>query len=467
MRILLRRLAGICALVFISAGAVYAADEIRLESVGRGMDEEEATKRALISAVEQAVGVMSYSKVVIKNDELELDAINNLSNGFVSSYKKLKSVREADGAWSVRVAAVVQKGTVANFLKRKGIDSKVDMRNEWARLSTSLRAQRDAIALLKAKMPEIRAKMFAIQLVEPKTGVPVSGLVSPYIEEDLDGNATCAWIYKVAPDIKFWKECAYPLLDACFKTLAVGHKTISVTYGKHELLSRSRKLPELYPALKDIQYPRVKGSRKPALGFDPRLFDPNCVRGYGRNGLFFEGTGSLVSVIVENPTSSKQSSVTMYFFTRKVMEAIRGVSHKSRDSRYSMWLLECHAESDTGGSYPIKRKYRTTQHMTAHRSNAPQSLYFGPWIQLQWKPGMFGISRETQWPQWIDLSVYGGAIERDLPFVVLHRGKPYPMNLLDGYQRPFAESLYLPVVLTIPLDELPKINRLTATLSVE
>ena len=62
-KLLQHGLTGMC-LVVLAFGAVCAADDIRVESSGMGLTEEEATKRALLGAVEQAVGVLTYSRNV-------------------------------------------------------------------------------------------------------------------------------------------------------------------------------------------------------------------------------------------------------------------------------------------------------------------------------------------------------------------------------------------------------------------
>ena len=81
-------------LVVLATGAVCAADDIPVEGSGMGLTEEQATKRALLCAVEQAVGVLTYSRNVIRNEEVVVDEINNLSNGFVKSFKKLEGGKD-------------------------------------------------------------------------------------------------------------------------------------------------------------------------------------------------------------------------------------------------------------------------------------------------------------------------------------------------------------------------------------
>ncbi len=480
-KLLQHGLTGMC-LVVLAFGAVCAADDIRVESSGMGLTEEEATKRALLGAVEQAVGVLTYSRNVIRNEEVVVDEINNLSNGFVKSFKKLEAGKDADGTWSVKVSAVVRSGTVADFLKREGVETKVDLTNDWAQLTTGIKAKRDALALYEAKIPAIRDRLYTVELVDLKTGKPVTGLARPYIEEDLDGNATCAWVYRVAPDIKFWKECAYPLLDACFKTLAVGHKTISVTYGRHKsarTASLLKNRPQFVPYLKDVNVPRLSYASSQNPGLHPRIFASQA-RPYPGE-LKYNGIANLYSVVLENPTSSQHSAVTMFYFTRDVWMRVFG------SSPASLWSLTGKVESSDGNTYVTTTKdrpgKRDTVKVTMIGSNGagPQgsrngdyscSVYFGPWFQ---PPFIKSWHRDqSKWPDWVDLSFFTDDPNRKgaagWHFVVLHQGKPYPVRAQMEFVRgapPFAEWLYLPVVLTIPIDTLPKINQLSATLSAE
>lgn len=462
------------ALMLVGSGVANCADDIRLESVGRGMDEQEATKRALLSAVEQAVGVLSYSKVVIKNDEIEEDAINNLSNGFVSSYKKLSAAEGDGGIWVVKVSAVVRKGTVADFLKRKGIESKVDLKNDWARLSTGLKAKRDALELYKTKMPEIKAKLYTVQLVDMNTGKPVNGMSTPYIEEDLDGSATCVWVYKIAPDLKFWKECAHPLLEACFKSLAVGHKSIDVTYSPKYRGSKNyyKTAPSIIPRIKFVSHPR-DGIRS---GLHLNLFDPSYRKLLYQGDLRWKEYADLYGVMLENPLSSQSSKVTMFYFTHEVMSRIfeldNSTTPRIEASKLSLWSLICKVDSTEGNTYVVTSKDRNDTDYRINSSDITMmgdtmiasgtsgtyhAIYFGPWVQ--WDRQYQGI-----WPKWTNLSYYANSRRGIWPFVGLHQGKPYSFQ---GPGDGFAEWFYLPVVITLPLDELPKINRLTATLSVE
>ena len=475
-KLLQHGLTGMC-LVVLAFGAAQAADDIPVEGSGMGLTEEQATKRALLSAVEQAVGVLTYSRNVIRNEEVVVDEINNLSNGFVKSFKKLEAGKDADGTWSVKVSAVVRSGNVANFLKRAGVETKVDLTNDWAQLTTGIKAKRDALALYEAKIAEIKNRLYTVELVDLKTGKPVTGLARPYIEEDLDGNATCVWVYRVAPDIKFWKECAYPLLDACFKTLAVGHKTISVTYGRHKPYGRGsllKKRPQFVPYLKDVHAPKLSyTSDNP--GLHPRIFTSQA-RPY-QGELNYNGNANLYSVVLENPTSSQNSAVTMFYFTRDVWTRVFG------SSPASLWSLTCKVECSDGNKYHVTSKDRLGNRkspqvtMIGTNGTGPQgsrggaygcSVYFGPWFQ----PPFQGFrSRQSQWPNWVDLSPFTDPNRTGAAgwhFVVLHQGKPYPVRAQMEFVRgapPFAEWLYLPVVVTIPIDTLPKINQLSATLS--
>ena len=90
-------------------------------------------------------------------------------------------------------------------------------------------------------------------------------------------------------------------------------------------------------------------------------------------------------------------------------------------------------------------------------------IYFGPWIQSG--GNHLSLSIGSIWPVWKDLSCYtqgtGWALN------VLHGGKMYPLyENYGGSTPPFAKWLYQPLVFKMPVDDLPKISRLSISLDM-
>jgi len=74
---------------------------------GEGMSKNEATTRALRSAVEQGVGVLISSETLVEQNQLISDKIYSEVTGYVSTYDVLEDNDGADGLWEVKVQATV------------------------------------------------------------------------------------------------------------------------------------------------------------------------------------------------------------------------------------------------------------------------------------------------------------------------------------------------------------------------
>jgi hypothetical protein len=61
---------------------------------GYGLTEEDALKNAFAAAVEQAVGTLVSSTLLVENSELVNEKILSLSNGFIETYKKLSTTKQ-------------------------------------------------------------------------------------------------------------------------------------------------------------------------------------------------------------------------------------------------------------------------------------------------------------------------------------------------------------------------------------
>ena len=477
-KLLQHGLTGMC-LVVLAFGAAQAADDIPVEGSGMGLTEEQATKRALLSAVEQAVGVLTYSRNIIRNEEVVVDEINNLSNGFVKSFKKLEAGKDADGTWSVKVSAVVRSGNVANFLKRAGVETKVDLTNDWAQLTTGIKAKRDALALYEAKIAAIKNRLYTVELVDLKTGKPVTGLARPYIEEDLDGNANCLWAARIEPDLDFWNDCAHPLFKACFETLCVGSKTIRIKYttSEREIKSlfyayganrSSGARPDTPPPFMDVKEPVLHYRNSP--GFHPRIFGKQS-RPY-QGEYVFEGQGGLFGLILEKPIADLSSEVTFYFLTREVFTRL-GLSKTSKPD--IGWVLR--GITDIGGRVPTK----TDGGLWENRDNpdgiigrpidvggvtiSRAPIYFGPWFQPG--SGSHGISSgQSKWPTWKDLSCYTRPASTGWSLNALHGGRMIPLSTNTGMApHPFSKWMYQPIIFHMPIDDLRKVARVSVELN--
>lgn len=127
--------AGLAGLIALSAAAPAPAQKVvrtgrnlvEVTVLGQGVDKEEALRDALRKAVERGAGTFIYSHSETEDFALVRDTILARSAGFVQSHKILSQKQTEDGAWELKVAAVVSVqgiedtwGVVTNLLKQMG-----------------------------------------------------------------------------------------------------------------------------------------------------------------------------------------------------------------------------------------------------------------------------------------------------------------------------------------------------------
>ena len=110
-------------LAIMSLGvALYSsAQEIKVVSTGQGTTEDEATKIALRSALEDAYGTFISSSTKIENDVLVSDEIVSLTQGNIKEYDVVNSSQLANGLYSVTVESIVSLNELATYCQSKGM----------------------------------------------------------------------------------------------------------------------------------------------------------------------------------------------------------------------------------------------------------------------------------------------------------------------------------------------------------
>ena len=102
--------------------ALYSsAQEIKMVSTGQGTTEDEATKIALRTALEDAFGTFISSSAKIENDVLVSDEIVSLTQGNIKEYNVVNSSQLANGLYSVTVESVVSLNELATYCQNKGM----------------------------------------------------------------------------------------------------------------------------------------------------------------------------------------------------------------------------------------------------------------------------------------------------------------------------------------------------------
>jgi hypothetical protein len=94
-------------------GAILAGDEVKAE--------EDATAAALRNAVEQVVGTMIESDVLVQNYQTMEDNIYTRTAGYVQSYEVISKNKQLDNAIEVTIRAVVKLTDLQNDLAAIGV----------------------------------------------------------------------------------------------------------------------------------------------------------------------------------------------------------------------------------------------------------------------------------------------------------------------------------------------------------
>ncbi len=128
---------------------------ITIVASGTGKDEKEATKQALMNAVQQAVGVVVDAETMVKNDEIITDQVLTYADAIVKSYEPVGKPRFASGLVTVKIKASVERRSLIERLGKANITVRdIDGRGLAAEAVTGLKAQKDAVALLNKELKD-------------------------------------------------------------------------------------------------------------------------------------------------------------------------------------------------------------------------------------------------------------------------------------------------------------------------
>ena len=117
----MKRMIMFIAMVFcmaLSAGA--QVDDVTLVVNGEGVTKDEATTKALRSAIEQAFGVFVSANTEILNDELVKDEIATISSGNIKSYTELGIITKDNGNTEVSLQATVSVKKLTTYAINHG-----------------------------------------------------------------------------------------------------------------------------------------------------------------------------------------------------------------------------------------------------------------------------------------------------------------------------------------------------------
>lgn len=107
-------------LVGMVSAAWAQVDDVSLVVSGEGATKDEATTKALRSAIEQAFGVFVSANTEILNDELVRDEIATVSSGNVKKYTELGTINKPNGNIEVSLQAIVSVKKLTSYAKSHG-----------------------------------------------------------------------------------------------------------------------------------------------------------------------------------------------------------------------------------------------------------------------------------------------------------------------------------------------------------
>lgn len=163
-------------LIIMSLGVTLysSAQEIKVVSTGQGTTEDEATKTALRSALEDAYGTFISSSTKIENDVLVSDEIVSLTQGNIKKYDVVNSSQLANGLYSVTVESVVSLNELATYCQSKGMNVTFNGKAFGMELKIREFNRQNEIKILKNLCLQLLAMNpricdYELKTIEPKT----------------------------------------------------------------------------------------------------------------------------------------------------------------------------------------------------------------------------------------------------------------------------------------------------------
>ena len=168
----LRTLAALAAALLLPLAA-FAADETQtVLSTGTGDTIDSAKKDAYREAVQQVVGQLVDSDILVENDNLVNDRILTYSAAYVEGAEVIGNPeRTADGLFRVRIRARVRKTALEQKVREiKPATAEVSGEDIYARLVSSADQHEDGSDMIADLFDNVRAKLVKVETVAGRNG---------------------------------------------------------------------------------------------------------------------------------------------------------------------------------------------------------------------------------------------------------------------------------------------------------
>ena len=155
---------------------LWAQNEVSLVVSSEGKDKEEATFKALRSAVEQAYGTFVSANTTVLNDQLVADEIVSLSSGNIQKYEYVSENKMPNGNTFVTLSATVSIDKLVSFAESKGMEAELKgslFAMNIKKMEFDKKAEEKAVENLCKQLEAMLPTLFdyEIKVTEPKVSV--------------------------------------------------------------------------------------------------------------------------------------------------------------------------------------------------------------------------------------------------------------------------------------------------------
>lgn len=360
-----------------------------VEVVGEGADADTALQAAFVKALQTTIGVVVHSQATVRNYELTEDILRVLTNGCIESYQELLSQTQ-NGITRVAIRARVRRGIVADFLGVHRPKHRVELKDEWARFSTTARSREQAVEMLRSLVLGISPKLYKVTLIDLQTGqeIGAGGNPLPLVEQAKESTVFVTWAARITPDLDFWDNQASPLIAQCLQTL-------------------SERSGELYIRM-ESEMPEAAFYEGAPMDFDGKFTAaplrrwqriPSCGPLPWENAMPIPEVQSAPKRIAlqRNCKDASATKLSVYHLRADTMTSLQ--AQNSRIDQVPLFLrAKLQFESGAEAVRLIGQTSPILSPIGLPWTGAPDALYFGPLFPVGWMAG--GWSPKSAWPKW-------------------------------------------------------------------
>lgn len=447
-----------------------------VEVYGEGVDEPSALRAAFVKALQATLGAVVHSETSTVNFSLKEDLVRILTNGCIESYTEL-SRSSADGVTRVKIRARVRRGLVADLFTIPDGGRALELKDEWARLTTMESGRQQALEFLRSLSGRVARRLYSVSLVDLKTGNEVGSFSNsvPATQPVADSKVDVAWGAVVRPDLKFWDEHAAPLFESCLEALCEQRGRLYVRMeGELPDPSFYENTPEGFDGSFE-RVPSRRWQRIPSWGLPPW---------HGAEPVPLIKSAPKIVVVHGKASHRAGTGLSMYYLRKDAFQDLASSGEGKTGTALGEIPLIIRARlSFEGGAQAttyIGQFAPTLFTIGIPWTGATEAHYLGPLFPAGWMNG--GWALRSAWPEWEgivmpvkkvpgfdsflieDGRIYradGGFEDAHRKLVRVQRGGNFREALADFE---FDEHLVVPIVFRMGIEDLRKIRQISVEL---